>query len=194
MSIYPEGRGPLDYMRRLARGLLPAFQCPEISPRHHSGPLVLLPSSALLGSSETRQDTLSLSPHIRLGVQDAREVSINPGSRIHPASKGQWGGRRRGGAYLVGRLPSAVCRLLPAVGLMNPEKLDTPVPVVRVLVRAVPTFPFRPRSANTESHTQTHINVHTLGSHCAPSKPDILVLVTHANSCVVPFVYDISCC
>ena len=162
MSIYPEGRGPLDYMRRLARGLLPAFQCPEISPRHHSGPLVLLPSSALLGSSEKRQDTLSLSPHIRLGVQDAREVSLNPGSRIHPASKGQWGGRRKGGGIPCGptavcRLPSAACRRSHGsreTGHARPSGSGTSACCTNVPVSSQEC---KHRVTHTDTHKRTHI-------------------------------------
>ena len=169
MPIYPEGRGPLDYMRRLARGLLPAFQCPEISPRHHSGSSSCCPRPFL--GREGRGQTPSLSPHTP-GGQAAREVFLNPGSEIHPQAR--VGGEEEEGGIRCG--PTAACRLLPAVCLRDPERLDTPVPVVRVLVRGLPTFPFRPRSANTHTHTHTHTHTN-VGSHCAASKPPCYCLV-----------------
>ena len=101
---------------------------------------------------------LSLPPHTPGGSRCTGSVP-EPWLKNTPASKGQWGGRRRGSIRCG---PTAICRLLPAVGLMDPEKLDTPVPVVRVLVRALSTFPFRPRSANTahiHTHTHTHVGI-----------------------------------
>lgn len=181
MPIYPEGRGPLDYMRRLARGLLPAFQCPEISPRHHAGPLVLLPSSALwtcLGR-EKRGKTPSVSSTRYTWGSSCTGSVPGPWLGNTPAGKGRWGG---GGGHMLWadcRLPSAACRVVSGI----PRDWTRPSqPFGCLYYECVSTNgPVSSQSANTHTNTVTH----TLWG-VAPSIPSLFLLRVVCPS--------ISCC